>query len=69
MTEKLRKNSNENDRETRSRDEYSVPNYKKSITQKSLFFKGLKLFNSFIKEFEKSNEKFHIFICNFVKQL
>lgn len=41
--------------ETRGRNNFRIPNYTKAMTQNSLFYKGLKLYNSLPLEIKQSN--------------
>lgn len=69
MEEKIMKKKICNGRALRSCDEIAVPNFKKSINQNSLFYKGVKLYNAFKREFEKTEDKFHIFIIKFITNM
>lgn len=62
-------NNNVKQRETRSSNEYAPSKFKKTITQKSLFYKEVKLFNSFIKQKNQSDETFHQIMKNFVRKI
>lgn len=69
LSEKMTKKSSGNKRVMRSDDDYNLPHYKKKISQESLFYKGAKLFNLFKRDYAKTDEKFHMFIIDFVKNM
>ena len=64
------KNRNKNEYNLRRKSLYDVPNFTKSYTQDSIFYKGLQLFNDFKKYCKKEKESnIDSGIIKFVKEI
>jgi hypothetical protein len=55
LQRRLKKNNTKYNYNSRRKSLYEVPNFTKEFTQKSLFFKGLKLYNNVKQKFEKDD--------------